>query len=161
MRKKTYIECAGIVVLCLIVLGCTGPRPDQASSCVSTGDDVAAVRQVSLDATAAYRLGDVSSLERSRADDDLIILPNGATRTKEESSAAMRGRKGTIDSFELSANDSVVHVCGGLAVETGIEHLRAHDAEGQQLDARYRYTVVYMRRDGRWQEIVDQATRIQ
>ena len=109
----------------------------------------------------AYKTGDASWYERNLADEAVTVLPSGEVRSKPQSIAALRGRKGTVQSLETSDPDSMLRIQGDMAVETGIERLRARDAQGKPIDQRYRYTVVYIRRDCRWLALVDHATLIQ
>lgn len=83
----------------------------------------------------------------------------GALSTKAEVIAAVKNDKSVADSLELS--DMNVRVEGNTAVVTGINHVRGRDDKGQAFDRRFRFTDVFVKRDGRWQVMATQGTMIQ
>jgi ketosteroid isomerase-like protein len=129
--------------------------------------------------SAGYPLGDAAQLlymerewndamknrdavwfERNYADDATdVISRTGGLLTKAEAVAEARNSKDTIASHELS--DTNVRVVGDTAVVTGVNHVKGSDEKGQPFERRVRFTDVFVKRDGRWQVLATQGTRIQ
>jgi ketosteroid isomerase-like protein len=101
-----------------------------------------------------------SWFEKNRADDAIIVLANGAMWLKTQSLAAIENRKATIEEFDLAA-DTELRICGDMAVQVGPMRVRVRDSQGKVTEQRYRGTVAYVRREGRWLELVDHTTAVQ
>jgi ketosteroid isomerase-like protein len=71
----------------------------------------------------------------------------------------MRTRTSTIEEFDATAPPEL-RVCGDMAVQVGEVRLRVRDAKDSVVEYRYRSTLVYERRGGRWLEPVDHTTAI-
>lgn len=129
------------------------------SAAASTANDSALVRELSYAWSDAYRRGDTAWYARNLADDAVTILPNGSTRTRQESIAALSRRNSEILAFELVPD--LITVSRDLAVETGSERISIRSVSGDRDDRRYRYTVVYVRQGCRWKGLLNHATAIQ
>jgi ketosteroid isomerase-like protein len=92
---------------------------------------------------------------RTLAEDYVAITPLGQVTTKQETITARRS--GQLRYEAMNVTDMVVRVYGDTAVVTA----RA-DVKGQQLgedfSGPYRYTRVWVRRNGHWQAVSYQAT---
>jgi ketosteroid isomerase-like protein len=92
---------------------------------------------------------------RTLAEDYVAISPLGQVTTKQETVSARRSRQLRYESMNVT--DMVVRLYGDTAVVTA----RA-DVKGQQLgedfSGPYRYTRVWVRRNGHWQTVSYQAT---
>jgi ketosteroid isomerase-like protein len=71
---------------------------------------------------------------------------------------APRPGRTKYDAFEV--DDLRVRVYGDTAVVTGRSTPRGRDARGQEMHGRYRFLRVWVKRDGRWQVVAFQGTRI-
>ena len=134
--------------------------PVSASVAPSPEADLAAVRELARGWIAAYKACDTSWLEQNFADDFTLILPNGGTRTKALAIVGLQKQKPNIDVWEVPEEDRVFRVGGDMAVDTGTEHIVQHDMDGKSSEDRFRYTTVYVRRDGRWLALVNHLTPI-
>ena len=108
----------------------------------------------------ANRKKDVSWFERNLADNFTFVNPQtGALQKKEDWLANIRNRTTGFDVIESS--ELHPRVANDLGLLTGIVHLKGRDAQGQKWDYSLRFTVTYVRRDGRWLALAAHATRIQ
>ena len=108
----------------------------------------------------ASKSRDAAWFERNFADDATFVsYGTGALQTKAEWIANFKNSKTTFDSVEPS--DVSVRVEGDTAIVTGILHLKGRDDKGQPLDHKFRFIDAYVKRDGRWQVLAAQGTRIQ
>jgi ketosteroid isomerase-like protein len=68
-------------------------------------------------------------------------------------------RSGTVKYESIEPRDVQVRVYGNTAVITGAGRFRV-TARGEKLDNQLRYTNVWVLRDGRWQMVSWQSTKI-
>jgi hypothetical protein len=133
----------------------TGTSPQVSAG---PGHDQEVIRQIldlerqSKDA-AVHRDPDFSS--RTLADDYLAITPLGQVITKADTVAARKSGQLRYDSIEIS--DMVVRVYGSTAVVTARADVRGRDL-GEEFNGPYRFTRVWVRRNGHWQAVTYQAT---
>jgi hypothetical protein len=62
------------------------------------------------------------------------------------------------DAYDV--DDLAIRIYGDTAVVTGRTSPRGRTASGQPISGRYRYMRIWVRREGRWQAIAFQGTRI-
>lgn len=98
---------------------------------------------------------DAEFSSRTLADDYVAITPLGQVTTKQETIAARRSGQLRYESFDVS--DMVVRVYGDTAVVTARADVKGHQL-GEDFSGPYRYTRVWVRRNGRWQTVSYQAT---
>lgn len=123
-------------------------------------DDAAQLLYMQREWNDASKSRDAAWFERNFADDATFVsYGTGALRTKAEWIANFKDSKTAFDSIEPS--DMSVRVEGNTAVVTGILHLKGRDDKGQLLDHRFRFIDAYVKRDGRWQVLAAQGTRVQ
>ncbi len=107
----------------------------------------------------AWVRGDRAFIETLLAADCTVTDATGRTWTKDQliEEAFVRAPR-TMDSMEV--DDLSVRVIGATAVATG--RLRAAGTkEGQPVSTVLRFTDVFQLRDGRWQLVASQDTRIE
>lgn len=92
---------------------------------------------------------------RALADDYVAITPLGQVTTKEENISARRSGQLRYDAMNVT--DMVVRLYGDTAVVTARADVKGHQL-GEDLSGPYRYTRVWVRRNGRWQAVSYQAT---
>jgi hypothetical protein len=93
--------------------------------------------------------------ERTLADDYVAISPLGQIITKPETIAARKSGQLRYDTIEVS--DMVVRVYGNTAVVTARADVHGRDL-GEEFSGPYRFTRVWVRRNGHWQTVSYQAT---
>ena len=99
---------------------------------------------------------DVSTLDRITAEDYTHVETGGGTRNKAQFLAAMSRPEVRFSSWVIEENQ--VRVYGDTAVVTGRYHNTLCTADGEQPAKHARHIRVYVRRDGRWQNVAHQAT---
>ena len=95
----------------------------------------------------AHVRGDAAVLDRLWAEDLVVTVPDMPVMNKEESLAIWRSGKMKFHSYKTS--DLRIRVYGNAAVVTGqLERRRTNNL--QEFEDDWRFTKVYVRRDGRW-----------
>jgi hypothetical protein len=124
----------------------------------SAPDDQEAIREVvdleRQSKDAAIRR-DVSFVERTLAEDYVGIGPLGAVVTKADTVAARKAAQLHYDSIEIS--EMLVRVFGNTAVVTARAEVKGNQL-GEDFSGPYRFTRVWVRRNGHWQTVSYQAT---
>lgn len=92
---------------------------------------------------------------RALADDYVAITPLGQITTKDESVSARRS--GQLRYESMNVTDMVVRLYGDTAVVTARADVKGHQL-GEDFSGPYRYTRVWVRRNGHWQAVSYQAT---
>lgn len=101
--------------------------------------------------------GDTSFLDQMTADDYTLIAASGELSTKAQMLAAFKS--GDLEYRSADVDDVQVRVYADAAgVVIGRSTVRAQ-YKGQNSRDQYRYTRVYVKRNGRWQAVAFQATR--
>ena len=104
----------------------------------------------------AYRKKDVATLNSILADDIIIIYGDGTRATKSEDIASIgvdeQIESSTLDDFQVRVYKDTAVVMSRLT-SSGVRH-------GKKFNAQFQYIDVYRRRDGRWQCVITQNTRI-
>ncbi len=92
---------------------------------------------------------------RTLAEDYVAITPLGTVTTKQDAISARRSGQLRYESMNIS--DMVVRLYGDTAVVTARADVKGHQL-GEDFSGPYRYTRVWVRRNGRWQAVSYQAT---
>ncbi len=92
---------------------------------------------------------------RTLAEDYVAITPLGQITTKADTISARRS--GQLRYEAMNITDMVVRVYGDTAVVTARADVRGHQL-GEDFSGPYRYTRVWVRRNGQWQTVSYQAT---
>jgi hypothetical protein len=98
---------------------------------------------------------DAAFSERTLAEDYVAISPLGQVIGKAETVAARRTAQLRYDSIEVT--DMVVRLYGTTAVVTARADVRGKEL-GEEFSGPYRFTRVWVRRNGHWQTVSYQAT---
>lgn len=115
------------------------------------------IEQLEKQRAEAVVKGDTAALDKMTADDYVLTDVNGKTRTKAEMLDAIKN--GGIKLSDNKIEDVKVHVYGNTAVVTG-RSTPTGSIDGQDLNGTVRFTRVYVKRDGRWQSVAFQQTKI-
>jgi ketosteroid isomerase-like protein len=92
---------------------------------------------------------------RTLAEDYVAITPLGQVTTKQETITARRS--GQLRYESMNVTDMVVRLYGDTAVVTARADVKGHQL-GEDFSGPYRYTRVWVRRNGHWQTVSYQAT---
>lgn len=98
----------------------------------------------------AHLRGDAGALDRLWADDLIVTVPDMPLMDKSESLAFVRSGKMKFQRYQTS--DLRTRVYGDAAVVTG-QLERVRDSAKKEFEDDWRFTKVYVRRDGRWQVV--------
>jgi len=114
--------------------------------------------KVENDWNAAIMKHDVKVLESLYATEYHATDATGQTYNKVEGIQADASPGTVITSALLS--DLKVHIYGQTGVVTGINTIKA-TSDGKDVGGGYRFTDVFVKRDGRWQCVATQGTKIE
>ena len=120
-------------------------------------NDEAAFTKIEQDWGDAVTRHDADFLDRLEADDYTYTGPDGGVSHKADDIDAAKAGIVRIESF--SHRDMKVQVYGETAVVTGATILKG-TAGDMDLSGRFRWTDVFVKRDGRWQVVASQATSV-
>jgi len=124
---------------------------------VSAGAAEQAVGQLHNESFQAILRADAAVLERVWADDYSLTNPGGNVMEKAGFIGALKSGDLKFETLDLS--DTNVRVYGDAAVVTGRATVKAK-GDNQDISEQVRYTSVYVKRQGRWQAVAMQTTRI-
>ena len=93
--------------------------------------------------------------QRTLAEDYVAITPLGQVTTKQDTVSARKSGQLRYDAINVS--DMVVRLYGDTAVVTARADVKGHQL-GEDFSGPYRYTRVWVRRNGHWQAVSYQAT---
>lgn len=123
----------------------------------STADPAEAVKQAELARFKAMTTNDLPALEASLGDDLIYTHSNAAVDTKASYVGSIRS--GALKYVSVEPSEMKVRVYGTTAVITAMAKVTSI-SNGQTLNNQLRYTDVWVLRDGRWQMVGWQSTRM-
>jgi ketosteroid isomerase-like protein len=100
---------------------------------------------------------DTVALDRILADDIVEIDPTGQVQTKAQDLADVKS--GEFKAESMSIEDMNVRVFGNVVVVNGHDKMKG-TYKGKDISGEGRFTDVFVKRQGRWQCVSTQATRI-
>ena len=119
------------------------------------------VRKLEREWLDAYEKRDAEAMNRIVADDFKLTFPDGAAQAKADILAQLKSEKNAgSPSPKLSTEDVQSRVEGDKVILTG-RFIQQMERNGQSRMMQMRYTDTYAKREGRWQVINSQLTRIQ
>jgi len=124
---------------------------------VSAGSAEQAVGQLHNESVQALVRADTTTLERIWADDYSFTNPGGNVMDKAGYIGALKS--GGLKFETLDIADMKVRVYGDAAIVTGRATVKGK-SDTQDINDQVRYTSMYVKRQGRWQAVAMQATRI-
>ena len=128
------------------------PRPILDSGDQATVREIVDLERQAKDASL-HR--DADFPQRTLAEDYVAITPLGQVTTKQDTIAARKS--GQLRYQTIDVSDMVVRVYGDTAVVTARADVKGHQL-GEDFSGPYRYTRVWVRRNGRWLTVSYQAT---
>ena len=122
------------------------------------GDSVEqAVMQMEEDLRVAVTKGDMKTYGRIVGDDYVYTNQDALVRTKAQVMSDYDS--GNLKYESLKFDEIKVHAYGDTAVVTGRSTTTGKD-NGKEFAGQFRYTRVYVKRQGSWQIVATQSTRI-
>ena len=123
-------------------------------------DDASNLLLINEEWNEAGEKKDSSWFERSLTDDFTFVnVQTGALQTKEDWLTAIRTNTSTLDVIESS--ELKPRVDNDLGLLTGVVHVKGRDVQGQPINYNLRFTMTFVKQDGRWLVSATHATRIQ
>ena len=118
-------------------------------------DAVRQILELERQAKEASIHRDVAFAERTLSEDYIGIGPLGQVTTKADTVAARKRSQLRYDAIETS--EMVVRVYGRTAVVTGRAEVKGTDL-GEDFSGPYRFTRVWVKREGHWEAVNYQVT---
>jgi ketosteroid isomerase-like protein len=108
----------------------------------------------------ALRRADVAAAERVWASEYVFVNPHGERLTRADRIANLRGARTSFDSLAPVPEDERIRLYGdSLAVHTTLLAIGGRYS-GRATRGQYRALVVWVKRQGRWQQVASQLTPI-
>jgi ketosteroid isomerase-like protein len=140
-----------IATLCLLSLLLAAGQ--EASKTSSAEDQIKKHEQNWAQATVKEG---AAAVDKYEADDIITTDPSGRVTDKTQDKLDLSSGDFKIQSEELS--DLKVHIYGSTAVAAGTN---TRTYKGQDISGKYRFTDTWVRRNGKWQAVASQYTKIQ
>ena len=176
--SRSVVSVALVVVVSLIVLGlagCQQPTRDTnlnatatASPAKETFDPVAIqaeVLNVERDWVRAGETYDVEAIKRIVADDAVLVYPDGTPGTKADEVRIAETKAITGSGWEMIEPKVTVlsadaaYITGRSSIKNG-KYKDPNMTKPIDISGEYRFLDVYARRNGRWQVVASQATKV-
>ena len=142
----------GIAALCLLSLSLAAGR--QTSKASSVEDQIK--KQEQNWAESVVKEG-AASVDEYEADDIITTDPTGRVTDKAQDRTDLSSGDYKIQSEELS--DLKVHVYGNVAVAAATNLMKG-TYKGQDLSGKYRFTDTCVKRNGKWEVVASQYTKV-
>ncbi len=155
MKRMLAVAALTMAASSLALGQMTGKRVNYSNQ---KGDSVEqAVLQMEEELRVAITKNDTKAYGRLLDDDYVFTNQDALVRTKAQMMSAYES--GSIKYESLKFDDLKVHAYGDSAVITGRSTSKGQD-NGKDISGQYRYTRVYVKRQGKWQLAATQVTRI-
>jgi ketosteroid isomerase-like protein len=139
-----------IAMLCLLSLSLAAGQ-----SATSVEDQIKKLEQDWAQATIK---SGAAAVDQYEADDIITTDPGGRVTDKAQDNTDLSSGDLKFQSMELS--DMRVRVYGDTAVAAGTNTLNG-TYKGQDISGKYRFTDTWVKRNGKWQVVATQGTKIQ
>ena len=113
----------------------------------------------------ANKSHNAEAVRRLVADDAVIVYPDGSVATKADEVRTIESAAVTADAFEMIdpkvtvVNADSAFITGRSVIKNG-KYKDANTKKTIDISGEYRFLDVYSRRDGKWQAVASQATKI-
>jgi ketosteroid isomerase-like protein len=130
-------------------------RPKSNAAGPAEEETVREIMDLERQAKEAALHRDAAFVERTLADDYVAITPLGQIVSKAETIAARKTAQLRYDAIDVS--DMVVRLYGNTAIVTARAAVKGTEL-GEEFSGPYRFTRVWVRRNGKWLTVSYQAT---
>jgi ketosteroid isomerase-like protein len=144
------------VLFLLVMLPARAPAQQPKAAAVA-----AEIREATRRYDDALRRADVAAVEQFWAPEYTFVNPRGERVTRAARLANLRATRTVFDSLAHAPEDEHIQAYGNddVAVYTTLITLGGRYS-GKAVRGRYRALVVWVRRDGRWQQVASQLTPV-
>jgi ketosteroid isomerase-like protein len=146
----------------LVLLATLGAALTPARLRAQSAADSAAVEQVRQTVRRyddAVRHADAAALDSLWADEFVFVNPRGERLTKAQRLTNFRTARTTMDTLAPAPSEERIRVYGDVAVLTTLLKIGGRYS-GRAHSGTYRALVVWVKRDGRWQQVANQLTAV-
>ncbi|HKH92031.1 MAG TPA: nuclear transport factor 2 family protein [Gemmatimonadaceae bacterium] len=143
-----------VTLLVTVPARAPGQVPTSASSAV-----VAEVREAVRRYDDALRRADVAAVEKFFAPEYTFVNARGERLTRADRLTNLRTGRTTVDSLAHAPEEEQIRSYGNVVVYTTLLTLGGQYS-GQSQRGQYRALVVWVRREGRWQQVASQLTPV-
>jgi ketosteroid isomerase-like protein len=155
MKRMLAVAALTMAASSLALGQMTGKKANYANQKVDSVEQ--AVMQLEEDLRVAIMKGDMKTYGRLVGDDYVYTNQDAVIRTKAQMVSAYDS--GSIKYESAKFDEIKVYAYGDTAVVTGRNTAKGQD-NGKDFSGQFRYTRVYVKRQGKWQIVATQATRI-
>jgi ketosteroid isomerase-like protein len=146
-----------LLTLLLAALGAAIAQTNAAERKSGRGNDEQIIKQLEQEWADALLKRDQAAIDRIRSADWVLTDPQGALIAKAQADADLKSGIVKFESFKL--DEMKVRVYGDAAVVHGLE-TRKSSYKGKDTSGQYRFTDVFVKRNGRWQAIATHVSRV-
>ena len=146
-----------VSVLSLLVI--VPVRASAQQPATASASAVAEVRAAVRRYDEALRRADTAAVGKFWASEYVFVNPRGERVTRAARLANLGAGRTALDSLSHAPQEEQINVHGDVAVYTTLLTLRGRYG-GKDQEGRYRALVVWVRRDGRWQQVASQMTPV-
>jgi ketosteroid isomerase-like protein len=151
--------CLLTILTLLMMAPALGAAQEMTSAATGKAEDE--LRQAIRLYDDALRRADVAAAERFWAAEYVFINPRGERVSRDERVANLRGKRTAFDSLAHAPQEEMIrtYMDGNMAVYTTLLTIDGRYGGGAE-SGKFRALVVWIRRDGRWQQLASQMTPI-
>ena len=117
------------------------------------------MRQAIRDYDDALRRADAAAVEKFWATEYTFVNPRGERLTRSDRAANVRTGRTALDSLAHVPQDERIQVYGDIALYSTLLTISGRYG-GEAAQGQYRALAVWVRRDGRWQQLATQMTPV-
>jgi ketosteroid isomerase-like protein len=147
------------ILTLILLVPAHAPARETPSAAAGTGETE--LRQAIQQYDDALRRRDVAAAERFWAAEYVFINPRGERVSREARAMNLRERRTSLDSIAHAPQEEVIrtYMDGNMAVYTTLLTIDGRYG-GETERGQFRALVVWIRRDGRWQQVASQMTPV-
>jgi ketosteroid isomerase-like protein len=151
-----YLPRVVSVLILFLLLPARAPAQQTTTAAVVTE-----IREATRRYDDALRRADVKAVEQFWAPEYTFVNPRGERLTRDARLANLRASHTSFDSLAHAPEEEQIRAYGNgdMAVHTTLLTLGGRYS-GKAVKGRYRALVVWVRRDGRWQQVASQLTPV-
>jgi len=151
----------GLLPILVLTLMAPAGAPARDTTSATAGNAEAELRQAIQQYDDALRHADVAAVERFWAAEYVFINPRGERVSRDARVANLREKRTSLDLIAHEPQEEMIrtYMDGNMAVYTTLLTIDGRYG-GEAERGKFRALVVWIRRDGRWQQVASQMTPI-
>jgi len=150
--KRIVLNTLSVVAVCL-----TLAQAMAAEEKGKSGNDEQIIKQLEQEWADALPKRDQAAIDRITSADWVLTDPEGRLIAKAQADADLKS--GTVKFESIKLDELKVRLFGDTAVVHGLESEKS-SYKGKDTSGLYRFTDVFVKRNGRWQAIATHVTRV-